>query len=68
MTYLAYVVLEWKCGQIVLWTRNCSGGKSINSSLPQCLVTQLTSNFILNGAYGSMHMFKLDHKKGFMHI
>ena len=50
--YLAYVILERKCRPIVPRTRDCSAGKSIKSSLPQCLVTQLTSNFIIMGLRG----------------
>ena len=47
--------------------RDCSAGKSIKSYLPQCLVTHLTSNFIIL-VLGVMHMVKLVHKKLFRHI
>ena len=57
--YLAYVILERKCRSIVPQTRDCSAGKSIKSSLPQCLVTQLTSNFIIMGLRGQSGVQKV---------
>ena len=39
--YLAYVILERKCGSIAQRTRDCSTGKSIKSSLKLSITAHL---------------------------